>query len=126
MKIIDPGHQYALDQLDSVDPDLFQQLIFVKREGPGYPGNKGHHSGTNIQEVLRALIDRVKYLDDQVRDRRNGALLELLRMGIYLLEERAADRHMRNWALKLNLENIENLSTCSKCKHIGCEGQCHP
>lgn len=70
MKVIDPGHVYELAHLDG---QHVERLVFVKREGDGYPGNFGHHEGTNLQEVLRALIDRVEYLNrHECRDRRHA------------------------------------------------------
>jgi hypothetical protein len=97
MKVIDPGHTYALRVLDefSASGEVVQPLVFVKREGPGYPGNVGHHSGTTTQEVLRALIDRAKYVNGQIPDERNDDVIALLRDAIEKLEHRAADRHDR-------------------------------
>lgn len=133
MKILDPGHAYALDWLDGKPPlednslddwdFITNVLVFVKREGEGFPGNEGHHAGTNIQEVLRALIDRVKYLDNQILDWRNEHIIAHLRDAIYLLEQRAADRHNRNLSCRTDI--IETYPTCSKCGHIGCSGECH-
>jgi hypothetical protein len=138
MKIIEPGHIYELNWLDGkprgftdgafpVAEWTFQnQLIFVKREGDKYPGNKGHHPGTNIQEVVRALIDRVKYLDNQIQHERNTFVLQHLRAVIHQLELRAAQRHNRELRLSINeIFNIEILDVCNKCGHIGCEGECH-
>lgn len=130
MKVIDPGHDYEIAVLDA-DPErpLRHHLSFVKRVGEKYPGNVGHHAGTTIQEVLRALIDRVKYVDGQIPDVRNSMVLFFLRRAIWLLEDRAAERHGRRF-LDPNLVEpdyqIELLPTCSKCLHIGCEGECHP
>lgn len=148
MKVIDPGHVYDLRWLDGKPfdlqietghtdlirsygglPDFVQnRLIFVKREGDGYPGNVGHHPGTTLQEVLRALIDRVKYLDDQIHDHRNADVIYSLREAIINLEERAAERHgrLREWQRTVVWERIEDMPTCPKCLHIGCAGNCHP
>ena len=127
MKVLDSGHVYELDQLDNHplanNPTV---LVFVKREGPGFPGNVGHYTGTNCQEVLRALIDRVKYLNNQIPDVRNQFILNDLRHAIWMFEQRAAERHGRDWGIGDNLNRIEELPTCPKCRHIGCEGQCHP
>lgn len=134
MKVLDPGHAYKLNWLDgypevaglgsrphsSMSEDV---LIFVKREGNKYPGNIGHYPGTNIQEVLRSLIDRVKYLNNQLFDERNIDILNYLRQCLYLLEERAAERHNR--PIFLLIGNIEEMKTCSVCGHIGCNGVCH-
>lgn len=127
MKVSDPGHCYLLNNLDVYDLDPYnaheQELTFVKREGPGYPGNVGHHPGTNIQEVLRALIDRLRYVNNQIHDNRNLVIIELLQQSIYLLEVRAAARHNRK--INFDMEGIELLPTCPKCGHVGhiCEGE---
>lgn len=122
MITIDAGHTYALDRLDGLGD---QELRFVKREGAKFPGNVGHYPGTNLQEVLRACIDRVKYLDHQVQCRENLLILEHLRSCIRLLEERAAKRHGREPDVRmygiLTSDPIEWLPTCPKCGHIGCK-----
>jgi hypothetical protein len=136
MKVVEEGHIYQLNWLDGNPPiehwnsdwdNLNDTLVFVKREGDKYPGNIGHHPGTNIQEVLRALIHRVKYLDNQIPDYRNELVIENLRDCIQQLEERAADRHRRKlYTISDDFENpIEMLPTCKKCGHIGCKGECH-
>src|SRR6266403_40383 len=96
MRVIDPGHHYELTNLDvGLEVYNFSDIVFVKREGVGYPGNVGHHSGTNCQEVLRVLIDRVKYLDNQIPDDNNETILGFLRLAVFNFEERAARRHGR-------------------------------
>lgn len=117
MNVLDPGHKYSLDCLDD-DYGLKILLIFVKREGEKYPGNKGHYSGTNLQEVMRALIDRTEYLNNQIPDTNNRIVIERLRECIWLLEERAARRHCRPFTEVF--ANIELLPTCKVCGHIGC------
>lgn len=121
MKVVDPGHLYELATLDGDSPPLF--LTFVKRKGEGYPGNVGSHPGTTTQEVLRALIERTEYVDNQIPDHANVALLDCLRDAIWHLEERAARRHGRPFNV-VSQPGIENLPTCGKCHHIGCEGTC--
>lgn len=116
MKELDPGHEYLLD---SIEGEANIKLTFVKREGPGYPKNIGNHPGTNCQEVLRALISRLTYLQSQIFDERNDKIIELLRNSIYLLEERAAERHGRS--LNFSVDLIETYTTCPHCGHIGCE-----
>lgn len=132
MKVIDPGHRYVLGQLDDDGSGVAPTaLVFVKREGPGYPGNVGHHAGTNLQEVLRVLIDRVKYLEQQVPHPNNPIIIFALRHSIWLLEQRAAERHGRPFTLEaagiLRIEDssIEDAPTCQQCGHIGCSGECH-
>jgi len=123
VKVLDPGHMYRLRWLDG---GSFGILRFVKRSGDGYPGNIGSYPGTTTQEVLRALIDRMQYVDNQIHDARNESVLHCLRRAIYLLEERAAWRHGREFNLTEAQKNvIENMATCDKCNHIGCQGDCH-
>lgn len=123
MKVIDPGHYFELDVLDAVDETTKAYLSFVKREGEGYPGNVGHHPGTNIQEVLRALISRVRYLDNQIHHPYNDGVLDHLRSSLWLRELRAAERHGRE--LQASTEDVEDRPTCPRCGHIGCDGSCH-
>lgn len=128
MKVVDPGHVYDLAWLDgpvsyqASNPD---RLVFVKREGPGYPGNSGHHPGTTMQEVLRAIIHRLKYVDAQIPDDRNETALGFLRLAMFNLEHRAAERHGRTLDVDI-IPAIEDQPTCPKCLHIGCVGECHP
>lgn len=125
MKVVDPGHDYYLSCLDVDHLSLTSRLTFVKREGPGYPGNIGHHSGTTIQEVLRVLIDRIKYVDNQIPDSRNESVLTNLRHSILQLEIRAAERHGRDLYIVDFDRPIEEMPVCSACGHIGCPGDCH-
>ncbi len=122
MRVIDPGHQYALRQLDG---DCEEILTFVKRQGEGYPGNVGEYPGTNIQEVLRALIDRLNYLHRQIPHDGNTLIVEDLRDALWTLEARAANRHNRPIPEEMRScgsvnRRIELLPTCPKCGHIGC------
>lgn len=118
MREVDAGHEYLLDSYDGGEP---VRLVFVKREGEGYPFNVGHHPGTNCQEAFRALIKRVQYLQRQEPCDENLTSIELLRRLIWLFEMRAARRHNRTLP-DLPVE-IEKLPTCPGCGHIGCEGE---
>lgn len=125
MEVIDPGHVYLLRCLDSPGVDRSVVLTFVKREGEGYPGNVGHFSGTTTQEVLRALIDRTIYVNNQIPDPHNDFVLHYLRSSIFELESRAAERHGRALFHETLIKEIETMSVCEKCGHIGCKGECH-
>lgn len=124
MKVLDPGHHY---QFNTLDPDMGtepQYLVFVKREGDGYPGNVGSHPGTTSQEVLRALIDRGDYVNNQVPCAETEAATSLMEAALLLLELRAARRHGRQldaWGV----ESVVQGACCPKCNHVGCEGDCH-
>jgi len=119
MKVIDAGHRYELRPFDGGE---VQALTFMKREGPGYPGNVGHYGGTNCQEVLRALIDRMEYLQHQISCGETEGALFLLRQALWLFEGRAARRHGR--LFDYPVAAIENEATCKRCGHIGCVGGC--
>ena len=88
----------------------------MKREGKGYPGNVGHYAGTNCQEVLRVLIDRVKYLEGQIPCRENSLIISSLRTALWHFESRAADRHNREFCVEA--DGIELLLTDLKDGHI--------
>lgn len=119
MEVLDNGHSYLLRNLDVSEgfrPE--QPLVFVKREGEGYPGNVGSHPGTTTQEVLRALIERAIYVDNQIPDAANIAVIQSFRNAIWFLEERAARRHSREWRVPFGTNDIEKLPTCDECGHI--------
>lgn len=122
MIVHDPGHIYQLEMYNGsyMSGDEDEILHFMKREGAGYPGNVGHHAGTNIQEVLRALIDRTKYLNNQVPHVANLVCIDNFRNCIYVLEHRAAERHKRVLP-NLRGREIESIPVCHICGHIFCE-----
>jgi len=121
VRVIDPGHLYMLASYDGGDEIPVQ---FMKRIGPGYPGNNrgllpGPCAGTNCQETLRALIDRVKHLQLQESCPENVAIIQLLRMSILLFEQRAAGRRGINLQ-PVQMHQIESIPTCKICGHIQC------
>ena len=123
MIVIDPGHTFVLAHLDGTRVTI---LDFVKRQGVKYPRNVSHYEGTWLQEVWRAEISRVEYLDQQDPCAENKSILRNLRDNIRFLEERAARRHGRipDWRLYekdgTTNDHIEHLPVCSHCGHIGC------
>lgn len=84
MTIIEPGHIYELNTLDGDGTP--ERLYFVNRE----PGME--HSGTQTQEVLRALIDRTMHCDLCHRWDKNDKIIHHLRMALVLHEARALER----------------------------------
>jgi len=118
MEIFDPGHLYGLCVFDNDTHEEIPYLLqFMKREGAGYPGNVGHFPGTNIQEVIRACIDRIKYLNHQEPCGENQWIISHLREALVLLEQRAAFRDKRIIAIDAPIETI---LTCPRCGHIQC------
>lgn len=126
MRILDPGHRYWLDMLDTKADQRqgAEMLTFVKRQGPRYPGNHSYYPGTNCQEVLRALIDRVKHLDSQIADSHNQPILDHLRSALWQFESRAAERYGREFPPLDVFDCIEAEPTCPGCAHIRCNGEC--
>ena len=122
MKVLDPGHRYLLNCLDEVDGEWKESLVFVKRDDPPekYPGNVGHHPGTTIQEVLRALIERCRYVEAQLPNHETRLVVEFLQRCIHLLESRAAHRSGRQLP-QIDESTIETIPTCPACGHIYCE-----
>jgi hypothetical protein len=122
MKVIDPGHKYEMDLYDLKDKaTTVPEITFMKREGAGYPGNVGINPGTNCQEVLRVLIDRMKYLDNQVGCYHNKIVLQKLRECLWMFESRAATQHGIE-EFDFVVDYIELRSVCKICGHIVCEG----
>lgn len=117
MRVIDEGHHYELDVFDQ-DGGARCLLRFMKRVGDGYPYNmQPTYPGTNCQEVIRALIDRVKWLHKQIPHPQNGVILDALRAALVAFEVRAAERHGRELLIT---RTIEFEPSCKRCGHIDC------
>lgn len=95
MKVLTPRHLYELDHLDGENKTTFQ---FVSR-GP-HPLVEGPIN----QEVLRMLIDRVKFMEKELPWYGNDAIIHHLRMALTLHEVRALLRHVEFKGL--DIENI--------------------
>lgn len=115
---IDPGHKYSLSPLDG---PIGQTLTFVKREGTHYPGNEGHYCGTTSQEVLRALLYRAVYVNQQKPCWQTQLSMFLLETIIWLYEHRAAKLHGRKPPSRFQAVFY---STCPYCGHVNCYGEC--
>ena len=125
MKVIDPGHLYELDTLDEVDgwAEEFRQLRFVKRIGDKFPGNDPPgYSGTTTQEVLRALVDRMMYVDRQIPDPRNKVVITHMLDAIRELEMRAAEKRGDHGAVVAIFTSVrpDLMPTCDTCGHVAC------
>lgn len=133
VKVLDPGHAYELDHLDSDQPwRTCETLCFVKRVGSKFPGNEPPaYAGTTSQEVIRALIDRLKYVDKQIDHtdevhtqghQHNRRALDGLRSALRALEERAAMERGDFMSVIAIAQTpmIENTPTCAGCGHCLC------
>ncbi len=88
MKVVNDGHVYRLENLGGVDE---QVLIFIKRSG-GAITYEEEWPGLQVQEVLRVLIDRTKYLYNILPCLETQVALKNLRMSLYWYEVRAYRR----------------------------------
>lgn len=120
VEIIDKGHAYKLLSLDG---EHEQELRFVKRYDPTdfdrYPGNENEYPGTTIQSVLRALLERMRYLQHQVWSGENIVVISCLRVALWFMEFRAARRHGRFYAKSLSYAEFHPM--CKTCGHTLCE-----
>jgi len=128
MRVLDPGHRYLLDTLDAFDGPEYNapvDLTFVKRDYPPdkYPGNEGHYPGVIMQEVIRALIDRLEYVNNQIPCAETEAVLALMQTSLLLLEQRANRTHGRTLDVP-ELWSMSHLPTCKGCGHTQCTGEC--
>ena len=85
MRVLEPGHVYELDHLASPGRE---RLTFVRRNSRAIT-HESEHPGTNTQEVLRALIDRTKFLDAVIPCVETEDALWHLRMALFCYEARA-------------------------------------
>lgn len=137
MKAIDPGHSYTIDVYAAKEGDVpvthgLEFVFFMHRIGDGYPGNKGApYDGTNCQELYRVLIDREKYLDQQIPCDETKKAIELSRQALMQFEQRAAKRrgpdYFPAWLQSVtefyanNVERaVEEIPACRTCGHIFC------
>lgn len=88
MKVLDPGHVYELRQLGDNNTQIIK---FIKRSG-GAVQYAEEWTGMQTQEVLRALIDRTKYLYDILPCKETTEAIRHLQMALYWYETRALRR----------------------------------
>lgn len=91
IQVVDPGHHYILPQLGT---DYTVDLIFVKRSG-GAVQYDHQHPGLQTQSVIRALIDRSKYLNSIIPCKETEDAIWALREALYAYEARAYRRKMQ-------------------------------
>lgn len=120
MKVIDPGHKYKLLTLDGV---IEQTLTFVKRfdakDPTRFPGNYEAYPGTTMQSVIRCLIERIDYLQNQISDDNNLFIRCNLVHCLWLLEDRAARRH--GYKFDCLPYEVLTLPMCPHCGHVVCK-----
>ena len=120
MKVVDSGHKYELEVFDTEEVEATLPLVFVKRNDPR---NEDAYPGTIIQEVLKALIERLEYVNRQFPCAETESVLHMMKTSLLLMEIRANRLYGR--FLHLNREDdILGLQTCRRCGHTQCEGEC--
>jgi hypothetical protein len=119
MRTIVPGHLYEVQSLSG--GELKQVIQFEKRIGDRYPGNKPpSFNGTNCQELTRVLINRCRYLNNQIPCAETEAIIHLYETALMLFEIRAKRCKKRT----LQIESLQSLieeEPCRECGHVLCE-----
>lgn len=120
---MDPGHLFRLDALDGADKVW---LRFVKRQGDKYPGNHTSYSGTTTQEVLRAVVARLRYVYSQAPCVETAGAIDHAEKALVALERRAARLHGRLEEFRSISEAdvVRGTGKCARCGHVGCTGSC--
>lgn len=95
MNVITTGHKYSLASFEGGAPQFLQ---FIEKIAPvaGSAELVTINDGTTNQEVLRVLIDRIKYLNGQFPCRENAIVLTKLEESLMWLNKRTEDRQARN------------------------------
>jgi hypothetical protein len=100
VKVLDPGHRYALDNLETGGETVIQfYKDAVLHGGDGYPG-------PSCQEYLRAIIDRVEELDRERPWEGNATIIYDLRHAIAGFEARAMLRHVEKDGLAIERQPV--------------------
>lgn len=97
MRVLDPGHRYALANLETGGETILQ---FYK--DPALHNGDGY-AGPSCQEVLRAVIDRVQELHREKPDVENAGIVHDLRHAIAGFEARALRRRVEKDGLAIEL-----------------------
>lgn len=84
MRVITEGYDYEV--VNKVNPNLTQGLHFYRKTGAD------ERDGTTLEEVIKAVIHRLAYLNDKLPDYHNEMALTLFRSGLTHLKERTAER----------------------------------
>lgn len=116
MRVIDPGHIYAVK---NVDGDGEQHIQFVRRRDDH--GELLDDSlcipGILTQELLRVAIDRTLYLYAEAPCDEDTEIVDCLRTAFTLYESRSARRTIEK------LAKPEKAKICDICHHILCGHQ---
>ena len=98
MVILAQGHKYGLEnfEMDAKNTGGFQQLQFIEKGSPDPDGKLNLiTAGTTNEEVLRVLIDRFQYLNNQIPCRENAIVITKLEECLMWVGKRTQDRKNR-------------------------------
>lgn len=122
MRVLDPGHVYLAQSAGNFPP---QKIQFVKNRGEKYPGNAGEPQlGIICQELLRILIDRTAYLNNQGSCAETEHALAAMRAALGWFEVRAA-RCREEFIDLPHASSLEQEPTCPSCGHSCCGREDH-
>lgn len=113
MRVVEPGHIYEVANADGDDE---QRIVFVRRrdsDAERLPDDQGHE-GILSQELLRVLINRTLYLNDEDPCTEDVEIVHKLRDCLKAYESRAARRSIE----KLSMP--ERTDGCDICHHLLC------
>lgn len=108
MQIVEPGHIYRLQNVGMYKHK--NVVTFIKRSGELIE-HLNEHSGTNVQECLRMLIDRTIYLDALLTCDESNDAVYYLRMALFTHEARAWRRKMQKGTVKIQTMNRNQTDT---------------
>lgn len=97
MQVLFEGHTYHLDNFDKIN-EVGQTIQFI-RKVPRHVGStelETMEDGTTNEEVLAALVDRMKYLQAKFPCRENAIVITKLEESLMWLNKRTADRTARS------------------------------
>ena len=96
MKVLVEGHTYELERVEvKLDGYPVERLQFINKVKQEDGSLVTVADGTTNEEVLRVLIDRMKYLNGRVPCRENSIVITKLEESLMWLEKRTADRLAR-------------------------------
>jgi hypothetical protein len=116
VKIIEPGHVYSVANVDGPGE---QTIRFVRRRDEHAKLLEESEEGILSQELLRVLIDRVRYLNDEDPCAEDVEIIVRLRESLRLFETRASRRTIEKMPM------VEMADACPICHHLLCAHR-HP
>lgn len=95
MRAITPGHLYALKNFESGAES--QTLQFIEKRSVTIPGAplETVHDGTTNEEVLEMLIDRLKFLSNELPSRQTSLAITKCEEALFWLNDRTEKRKAR-------------------------------